>query len=235
MSTVFAILFLASIGFLVWGVVSPASLSKHSKKPVTRRDAGIGFGVIAFVMLVLTGVTVPDTASKQSTETSNVKPAISQSTAAPVAPEPVISTETITETQPIPFSKTTVNDSTRTKGTSVITRNGVDGVKTLTYEVKKTDGVETARKVIKEDTTTLPVNEVTSIGTKVAVTPKVTPAPAASSNCDPNYSGACVPVASDVDCGSGSGNGPAYVYGVVTVIGTDIYGLDANHNGLGCE
>ncbi|WP_431606782.1 hypothetical protein [Mycolicibacterium neoaurum] len=27
--------------------------------------------------------------------------------------------------------------------------------------------------------------------------------------CDPNYSGACVPIASDVDCAGGSGNGPA--------------------------
>lgn len=28
------------------------------------------------------------------------------------------------------------------------------------------------------------------------------------SNCDPNYSGGCVPVAPDVDCEGGSGNGP---------------------------
>lgn len=55
------------------------------------------------------------------------------------------------------------------------------------------------------------------------------------SNCDSNYSGACVPIASDVDCASGSGNGPAYVAGPVTVIGNDIYGLDNNHDGTGCE
>lgn len=55
------------------------------------------------------------------------------------------------------------------------------------------------------------------------------------SECDPNYSGACVPIASDVDCASGSGNGPAYVQGPVTVIGTDIYDLDRDGNGTGCE
>lgn len=55
------------------------------------------------------------------------------------------------------------------------------------------------------------------------------------SSCDQNYSGACVPVASDVDCAGGSGNGPAYVSGPVTVIGTDIYGLDRDNNGIGCE
>jgi hypothetical protein len=54
------------------------------------------------------------------------------------------------------------------------------------------------------------------------------------SGCDPNYSG-CVPIASDVDCAGGSGNGPAYVSGPVRVVGTDKYGLDNDKDGLGCE
>jgi hypothetical protein len=37
------------------------------------------------------------------------------------------------------------------------------------------------------------------------------------------------------DSGEGSGNGPAYVSGPVTVVGDDIYGLDNNGNGVGCE
>ena len=53
--------------------------------------------------------------------------------------------------------------------------------------------------------------------------------------CDPNYSGVCVPVASDVDCAGGNGNGPAYVDGPVYVVGTDIYGLDRNRDGVACE
>jgi hypothetical protein len=55
-----------------------------------------------------------------------------------------------------------------------------------------------------------------------------------SSNCDPNYSG-CVPIASDVDCANGSGNGPAYVEGPVRVTGSDIYELDRDGNGVACE
>lgn len=55
-----------------------------------------------------------------------------------------------------------------------------------------------------------------------------------SSQCDPNYSG-CVPIASDVDCEGGSGNGPVYVKGPVKVIGKDIYGLDRDGDGIGCE
>ncbi|ORB88576.1 hypothetical protein B1T49_04025 [Mycobacterium persicum] len=66
--------------------------------------------------------------------------------------------------------------------------------------------------------------------------PYVAPIPQEpGSKCDPNYSGACVPIASDVDCAGGSGNGPAYVQGPVIVIGKDIYGLDRDGNGIGCE
>ena len=60
----------------------------------------------------------------------------------------------------------------------------------------------------------------------------VAPAPA-TGGCDPNYSG-CVPIASDVDCAGGSGNGPAYA-GPVQVIGSDIYDLDSNGDGYACE
>ena len=52
--------------------------------------------------------------------------------------------------------------------------------------------------------------------------------------CDPNYSD-CVPFASDVDCAGGPGDGPVYVKGPVKVIGKDIYGLDRDGNGIGCE
>ena len=69
------------------------------------------------------------------------------------------------------------------------------------------------------------------------VAPAAPAAPAApvQSGCDPNYAGACVPVDSDVDCAGGKGNGPSYVRGPVTVIGSDIYGLDNDHDGIGCE
>lgn len=53
--------------------------------------------------------------------------------------------------------------------------------------------------------------------------------------CDPNYHGACVPVASDVDCAGGNGNGPAYVQGPVYIVGEDIYELDRDGDGVACE
>jgi hypothetical protein len=71
---------------------------------------------------------------------------------------------------------------------------------------------------------------------QLATAPESAPAAerAPASACDLNYSG-CVPKASDVDCEGGQGNGPAYVRGPVVVRGSDIYGLDADDDGVGCE
>ncbi|HET8862594.1 MAG TPA: hypothetical protein VFM94_05025 [Solirubrobacterales bacterium] len=56
-----------------------------------------------------------------------------------------------------------------------------------------------------------------------------------SSECDPNYSGACLdPYASDYDCEGGSGDGPEYT-GPVVVVGEDHYGLDSDSDGSACE
>jgi hypothetical protein len=136
---------------------------------------------------------------------------------------PIVETRQVTETQPIPFQTRTVNDAKLAQGTSKVRTKGAAGVRTLVYEVTLTDGVQTARKLLSETVTRAPVTEVIAVGTKPA------------SRCDPNYSGACVPIASDVDCAGGSGNGPAYVRGPVYVIGRDIYDLDRDGDGVGCE
>lgn len=65
-----------------------------------------------------------------------------------------------------------------------------------------------------------------------ATTPEST---TSASSCDPNYSGGCVPIASDVDCAGGGGNGPAYVEGPITVVGRDVYKLDRDGDGTACE
>lgn len=149
----------------------------------------------------------------------------------PLTPPPVVKKQqtikTVTESADIAFTKKSVDDPNLEQGKTQIKTAGVNGVKTYTYEVVYEDGKEVSKKLIKEEVTTAPVTEVTAIGTYVA--------PKKISNCDPNYSGACVPIAYDVDCASGSGNGPAYVNGPVYVIGSDIYGLDRDGDGVGCE
>jgi hypothetical protein len=53
--------------------------------------------------------------------------------------------------------------------------------------------------------------------------------------CHPSYKLACLdPNASDYDCIGGSGNGPKYT-GLVKVVGPDVFRLDADHDGWGCE
>jgi hypothetical protein len=151
-------------------------------------------------------------------------PSASVGALSPTAGErPVIEARTVTETAAIPFEHRTVNDPSLAAGTTEVRTRGVAGVKTLTYEVTFTNGVQTGKKLLTEVVTTAPITQVTANGTKQA------------RQCDPNYSGACVPIASDVDCAGGSGNGPAYVKGPVKVIGSDIYDLDGDGDGYGCE
>jgi uncharacterized protein YabE (DUF348 family) len=128
----------------------------------------------------------------------------------------------VTETRSIPYSRRTVQDPSLTEGTRRVRVKGVPGVKTLTYEVTLVDGKQTDKRLVGEKVTKQPVTEVVAVGTK----PK--------RQCDPNYSG-CVPIASDVDCVGGSGNGPAYVEGPVEVTGTDIYDLDRDGDGIACD
>ena len=69
----------------------------------------------------------------------------------------------------------------------------------------------------------------------VAPPPPVVPV-AQPTNCHPSYVGACVPnTGADVDCAGGSGNGPYYVSGPFRVVGRDVFGLDADGDGIGCE
>jgi hypothetical protein len=56
----------------------------------------------------------------------------------------------------------------------------------------------------------------------------------AASNCNPNYGGCLDANASDYDCEGGSGDGPEYT-GPVEVKGTDVYDLDRDDDGIGCN
>jgi hypothetical protein len=57
---------------------------------------------------------------------------------------------------------------------------------------------------------------------------------AKAQECHPDCS-PCVPIASDVDCAGGNGNGPEYVTGPIYVTGDDTYQLDRDGNGIACE
>jgi hypothetical protein len=65
--------------------------------------------------------------------------------------------------------------------------------------------------------------------------PELVEEPFVSDACDVNYDGVCVPIAADVDCDPGSGDGPEWVQGPVVVVGVDIYDLDRDGDGVGCD
>ena len=163
---------------------------------------------------------------------------VAKSSATPTpTPKPVVVVTNVDVAEPIPFGAVSVDDGNLDVGQSAITTNGANGTKTTTWAVTTVDGVETGRTVVTSVTSVAPVDQVTSVGTRVPPPPPAPePAPIADGGgCDSNYSGPCVPIASDVDCAGGSGNGPAYVSGPVYVVGADIYDLDRDGDGVACD
>jgi hypothetical protein len=167
-------------------------------------------------------VTTTPPAPAVPAETAGSSPAAT-TTSARAAAQPVV-TRTVTETQKIAYPTRRVDDDSLAAGKTKVRTKGVAGVKTLTYEIVMTDGVQTRKKLLRSTVTKKPITKVIANGTKVAQ----------ESGCDSNYSG-CVPIASDVDCAGGSGNGPEYVRGPVTVTGSDIYDLDRDGDGVACD
>lgn len=111
----------------------------------------------------------------------------------------VRTTKEAVELKVIPFKKRTVTDDSLAKGEKSVRTVGVDGTRRLTYRVIYVNGVQTDKRLIRQEVAKEPRTQVTVVGTKVDE-------PSQSGGCDPNYSG-CVPIASDVDCAGGSGNG----------------------------
>lgn len=221
-----------------------------------RGRVGLWLSLLAVLLVGGTGanaaflgvVATSDTASVAVTEADpaaavpSATPSPSRAPTLTPTPTPEVEVATVLEDVAVPPGAVRVDDPTRDVGTTAVTTAGVPGVLTKTWRVTTTDGVETGRELLEEVVTTPPVDEVTSVGTRqpappVAPAPLAAPAPApptAAGGCDPNYSGACVPVAADVDCAGGSGNGPAYVSGPITVVGSDVYDLDSDGDGIAC-
>ena len=165
--------------------------------------------------------TVTATQVASAPASASVTPSMVSS--APLQASPVVKKRIVTSRRAIPFKTMRVNDSTLSKGSNRVRSHGVRGVEILTYKITFRNGIQVRNKLIRTVIVRAPVTRVIAVGTKE------------TQQCDPNYSGACVPIASDVDCAGGSGNGPAYVQGPVQVVGTDIYGLDSDGDGIGCE
>lgn len=184
-------------------------------------------GEPAATVSVATSATPSETPTPTEVPTETPTPTVEPVTKT-TAPKPTTTTKQVVEFRVIPFKKKTVTDDSLPKGEKEIRTTGVNGTRKLTYKVTSVNGVQTAKELVGSEVSKQPRTQVTAVGTKVDEPTS------GSSGCDPNYSG-CVPIASDVDCSGGSGNGPAYVAGPIRVIGNDIYGLDRDGDGIACE
>lgn len=121
-----------------------------------------------------------------------------------------------------------VRTSALPRGKRKVTRWGHPGAKVVTYRVKFRDGEAVSARKVRSRVVRRPLARIIKVGTGSKQGGN-------GGNCSPHYRGACVPIASDVDCAGGSGNGPRYVQGPVYVVDYDIYDLDSDGDGVGCE
>lgn len=137
-------------------------------------------GIGALIVLGMVGgqnnaTNTSSTTLDQSTQNSQIN-----------SPVPVVTTKFIAETQVVPFTSSSIEDATLSKGTTKVTTAGVDGNETLNYEITYKDGKQTAKKLVSTVVDVQPVNQITSVGTYVA--PVVT-APSCSNGSYVNSSG----------------------------------------------
>lgn len=238
-----ALMLLVGGALLVVGVFAVARGSLDWARIRSRKSALLVVASAAVLMMASAGAIVatapaPSEQAASFAASTRERPAgVSTSVPAPSPTRtPVSTTRDEALTEAVPFEKTTTQDGTLAQGQTRVVTNGVPGVRTKTYRVTSVDGKETGRELVSDVVTTAAVAEVTAVGTYVAPAPApAAPAAPAAGQCDSNYADGCVPIASDVDCAGGDGDGPAYFDGVARVVGRDVYKLDGNHDGLTCN
>lgn len=159
--------------------------SKYINKPVSRKAIVIVALVSIFVAMFGYGSVMAATepASVKEARAAEEAVKLKAQEAADIqrkleeAKKPIVKTETKTEA--IPFESANQNDNTLGQGETRVASEGVNGERTITYEVTYVQNIETARKEIKNEITTQPITKVTQVGTYVA--PVYAPAPPQSS------------------------------------------------------
>lgn len=166
MTNLFIILwFIMTLLFFV-AIIRPAVFAHITKKAYSRKQLITFFLVLGAIFFVGIGITAPPVPQK----TTASKPVTR-------AKGPTTRIEKVQETKTVPFESKTEDSSTLTKGQTSIKQKGVNGTKTLYYEVTYIDGKQTSKKLVSEKVTTQPIAQITTNGTYVA--PALTPAPPA--------------------------------------------------------
>nr|WP_227820302.1 G5 domain-containing protein [Agromyces aureus] len=223
---------------LIAGTVGLYALLRgsFSRLRIQTRPVGVAVLVAGIVVASVGGAAVAANQPADHDVAAFVDAGVASPRASASAPTPTptpVRKETIVEeSAPIAFSTSNVDDPNLDVGLTALATAGADGQKVIRTRVVTVDGVEVSREVVEEIVTVQPVNEIIAVGSRQPPPPP--PAPV-DNGCDSNYEGACVPISSDVDCAGGSGNGPAYVQGPVWIVGSDIYDLDRDGDGVACD
>ncbi|HEM5693411.1 TPA: G5 domain-containing protein [Streptococcus suis] len=136
-------------------------------KEVVATEGKEGVRTIVYTVTKTDGVETSRVVKSDSVTTPAVNKVIKVGTKTTTSP--VVTTEEISETKPVPFETIRENDPNLEAGKEVVAAEGKEGVRTIVYTVTKIDGVETGR-VVKSDTLTIPaVNKVIKVGTKRSV------------------------------------------------------------------
>lgn len=167
------------LGYAIYLMVSAVRRSGFRKKN----------GITAAILFVLMAVIIPqapvDTAELQSAAairsqaqaTEASQKAEQERLRKLEASKPKVKVETKAEA--VAFESIERNDATIPLGERRVSVEGIDGQRTLTYDVTYVNGAETERKEIKNEVTKQPTAKVTLVGTYVK--PQA-PAPASSSS-----------------------------------------------------
>ena len=164
---------------------------------------------VAVASLLSYGMVAGAVSPPPTTPTSST-PSTSQSRTKTAAPK--VEVKTVTTTSAIPFTSSTIEDSSLASGTTQTRTEGVDGVMTHTVKVTYTDGVETSRSEPVDAITTEPINEVKAVGTYVAPvhTSTAVDCPngtyvnsAGNTVCSP-YASSSAPAGATAQCGDGT-------------------------------
>jgi hypothetical protein len=83
----------------------------------------------------------------------------------------VVTHKTVMSTEAVPFTSSTVNTASLSKGVTKTQVEGVDGIRTHTFDVTLTNGVETSRQEVSNDITLQPTNKIIAAGTYTAPQP----------------------------------------------------------------
>lgn len=195
------------LGLLIAALIKPKQkiFTKRFGEHATRGKLTLGLTPLLLVTLVVASLTTPASLKNAQTTGQKAAPITTQTplTTQPIQAQPKVEQQTITETEPVPFTSQTRDDGSLPKGETKVVQIGVNGVKTLTYNVTRTNGKETARTLVKTEVTSQPITKITAVGTYEA------PAPSSGSgyiNSSGNYvpSPSSNPVGATAQCKDGT-------------------------------